>query len=72
MDGLVIYRIDVGDFVSVNFHTSRTTLSHRATVLSKPCATGDSWIFKDEESGQIHYVSEGCTISKLESDAKEV
>lgn len=56
--------IKEGDIVSVDFHNSQLTLCCKATVLSMPCATGDSWIFKDEDSGRIYYVSEGCTVSK--------
>lgn len=59
-------RIEVGDIVVVNFNGSRYTLCSRAEVLNIPCATGDSWVFKETESGMIHYVSEGCTISLLQ------
>ena len=62
--------IEKGDIVSVNFNNSRVTLSSRAEVLYHPCATGDSWIFKDIESGEIHYVSEGCTISFEQPNAQ--
>lgn len=56
--------IKVGDIVIVNFHNCGFTLSSNATVLGRPCATGDSWIFKDNDSMDIHYVSEPCTITK--------
>lgn len=56
-------KIKVGDTVAVNFHCSQSTLSHAAEVLHVPSATGESWVFKDQR-GAIHYVSEGCTISK--------
>ena len=58
--------IEIGDCVSVNFNGAQITLCHRATVEHIPCATGDSWIFKDNDTNQIHYVNEGCTVSKIE------
>ena len=58
-------KIHVGDLVHVDFNNSRFTLCHEAIVLYKPTATGDSWVFKDKRTGEIHYVSEGCTITKL-------
>jgi len=57
-------KIEKGDIVKVHFHGAQITLTHRATVLNVPCATGDSWIFKSE-SGQLYYVSEGCTIELI-------
>lgn len=59
-------QIEKGDTVTVNFNSSQITLCHRAEVIYKPCATGDSWIFKDLDNGDTHYVSEGCTITKHE------
>lgn len=59
-------RISVGDTVSVSFHGGQCTISHRAKVLYMPCATGDSWRFEDLDTGDIHYVSEGCTVTKKE------
>lgn len=56
--------IEVGDRVAVNVHNGQFTVAHRAEVLYKPCATGDSWHFKCMDTGAIHYVSEGCTITK--------
>ena len=55
-----------GDVVAVDFNGALFTLTHRAVVLYKPCATGDSWVFEDTESKAIFYVSEGCTITKLD------
>ena len=60
-------RIKEGDVVQVDFNNAQVTLSRAATVVACPCATGDSWVFRDKETGFIHYVSEGCTISKRES-----
>lgn len=57
-------KINVGDTVRVDFNGAQTTLCHRAKVIYIPAATGDSWIFADEDTGAIHYVSEGCTVSK--------
>lgn len=58
--------IERGDIVSVTFNNSQYGLSARAKVLYTPCATGDSWRFKDIATGDIHYVSEGCTITLIE------
>lgn len=60
------YRIKEGDIVRVNFNNSQFTLCYSAVVVAMPCATGDSWIFRDPDTGLIHYVSEGCTITKGE------
>jgi hypothetical protein len=60
--------INKGDHVSVNFNNAQFTLCSRAIVEHVPVATGDSWIFTDNDTNQVHYVSEGCTISKLEVD----
>ncbi len=61
-----VERIEVGDTVHVDFNCSKFTLCHEAEVLYVPRATGDSWQFKDTTTKQIHYVSEGCTITFLE------
>lgn len=55
------YKIQEGDTVDV----SRNSLLvyANATVLYIPWRTGDSWVFKDQ-FGDVHYVTEGCTISK--------
>jgi hypothetical protein len=58
-------RIKVGDKVHVDFNNTQTTLCHEAEVLWSPTNMGESWIFKDTTTGLVHYVSEGCTISKL-------
>jgi hypothetical protein len=63
-------KIEIGDVVSVNFNNAQTTLSFNATVLAIPCATGDSWVFRDDATRYIHYVSEGCTISKKISNSQ--
>lgn len=62
--------ITENDIVSVNFHVSRWTICHRAKVLHVPCAIGDSWHFEDLDTGDIHYVSEGCTITKRRSNGQ--
>ena len=56
--------IKVGDIVSVGFNNSQLTLCRKARVDHVPVATGDSWAFTDLETEDVHYVSEGCTISK--------
>ena len=57
-------KINKGDKVAVNFNGAQLTLCFEATVRSIPCATGDSWVFEDCQTGDIHYVSEGCTVTK--------
>jgi len=56
--------IQENDVVRVNFNNIRLTLCKKAKVLHTPCATGDSWHFEDLDTGDIHYVSEGCTVTK--------
>lgn len=56
--------INVGDIVTVSVHGGQYTIAHRAQVLYIPCATGDSWHFKCLDSNKLHYVSEGCTVTK--------
>ena len=56
--------INIGDTVRVDFNSAKSTLCKSATVMHKPQATGDSWIFHDDDNGFVYYVSEGCTISK--------
>lgn len=56
--------IEVGDVVVVNFNGAQITLCHEAEVKHRPMATGDSWIFRDLRTGEVHYVSEGCTVTK--------
>jgi len=58
--------IEIDDIVKVNFNNSQFTLCRQAKVLSIPRATGDSWVFLDLDTGEIHYVSEGCTITLIE------
>ena len=56
--------IKKGDRVVVNINNAQMTLTRDAEVLHMPCATGDSWIFKAWDTREIHYVSEGCTVTK--------
>jgi len=58
--------IEVDDIVMVSFNNSQFTLCKEAKVLGIPCATGDSWKFLDLDTLQVHYVSEGCTITLIE------
>lgn len=58
------YSLKNGDIVSVNFNNAQITLCHEAELISYPCSAGDSWVFKDVRTGFLHYVSEGCTVSK--------
>jgi len=65
MKGIEIMgEIEKGDIVSVSFHNVQMTLIKHALVLHVPCATGDSWQFKDTGSKDIFYISEGCTVMK--------
>lgn len=63
--------IDTGDTVHVDFNNTQFTLCSKAEVLYTPCATGDSWVFKDLKTFQIHYVSEGCTVTLIEKKQKK-
>jgi hypothetical protein len=56
--------IQVGDKVFVNFHNCEFTLCADGEVVHIPNATGDSWVIKDSKKGFLHYISEGCTITK--------
>ena len=56
--------IQENDIVYVNFNGIQMTLCSRAKVLHVPCATGDSWHLQDLDTGSIHYISEGCTVTK--------
>lgn len=53
------------DTVSVNINCALMTLSPRALVLHIPRGTGDFWIFSCLNTGELIYVSEGCTVTKL-------
>jgi hypothetical protein len=64
------WKIKEGDLVQVDFNLSQHTLSKEAEVLRIPCATGDSWIFRDMLTKTIYYVSEGCTITKFSHSSK--
>ena len=70
MEHKMKHTIEAGDIVSVNFNNSKFTLSKRAEVIFTPCSIGDNWVFKDIETGDIHYVSEGCTISFEQPNAQ--
>ena len=59
-------KINVGDTVHVDFNGAQTTLCHSAIVLCAPDGNGDFWVFKNNQTNEIHYVSEGCTITKQE------
>ena len=58
-------KIKIGDFVKVDFNAARFTLGFNLEVISMPQASGDSWIFKDNLTNEVHYISEGCTITKM-------
>ena len=64
--------IQVGDIVQVDFNNAHITLCRNAIVRHKPVATGDSWIFEARDTGYTYYVSEGCTVSRKNSESTEV
>ena len=61
-------RIKEGDIVSVSFHSQKFTLLNRAEILHIANATGDSWQFREQSTGRIYYISEGCTIRKIKGE----
>jgi hypothetical protein len=61
--------ITEGDTVSVEFNNSMVTLCKAAEVVYVPVAEGDSWIFKDYLNNKTHYVSEGCTVTRIDHPA---
>jgi hypothetical protein len=56
-------KIEKGDIVHVNFNNAQFTLCSEARVESIPSCIGDSWIFYDLKTGELHYVGEPCTIT---------
>lgn len=60
--------IKPGDTVSVNVNGGMSTISHSAELLHMPVATGDSWIIRDVATGDVSFISEGCTITKRGQD----
>lgn len=56
--------ITKGDIVRVTFYNANITLARKAEVLHVPQKAGESWIIKDTEDNNIHYINEGCTITK--------
>lgn len=58
--------IKIGDIVWVEFNNAQITLTKSAEVIHMPADIGDSWVFRAFDTGYIHYVSEGCTISKVD------
>lgn len=63
-------KLEKGDIVSVSFNNARFTLCHEAELIYRPCATGDSWIFRELITDTLHYVSEGCTVTLVRPRAK--
>ena len=59
-------KVEIDDIVRVNFNNSQFTLCKQARVLGLPQATGDSWRLFDLDTQELHYVSEGCTITLIE------
>jgi hypothetical protein len=62
------WKIQEGDFVRVDFNNAQFTLVSRGEVLGYPWATGDSWKIRDTKTGDVHYISEGCTHTKLKKE----
>lgn len=61
-------KLEINDIVHVDINNAQMTLCHKARLLRIPAATGDSWIFRNMQTGQLHYVSEGCTVSSLKKE----
>ena len=61
--------IESGDVVRVNFNNAQITLCKRAKVWAVPFSTGDSWQLEDLDTGEIHYISEGCTLTLIRDEA---
>ena len=56
-------KIREGDIVSINFNNAQITLTNAAEILYAPYQMGESWVVRDLDTQQIHYISEGCTIT---------
>lgn len=61
-------KLELTDVVSVNFHGSKFTLCRKAILIKFPVGVGDSWVFKDVDTNQIHYISEGCTVTSIKEE----
>lgn len=61
-------KIECGDLVSIDFNSSKFTLTNGARVIYIPCIPGDSWIIRDEHSRDksLIYINEPCTITLRE------
>ncbi len=59
-------RIEIGDIVRVDIHGGHCTIAHAAEVKYMPCHPGDGWTFRNVHTQEIHYVSEGCTVTLKE------
>jgi hypothetical protein len=64
-------KISIGDIVQVDFHVSQSTLCRYGKVQYIPNATGDSWIIENLNTGEVYYISEGCTITKRSDSQNE-
>ena len=62
------HKLELTDVVSVNFHRSKFTLCRKAILIKFPTTAGDNWIFKDVDTNQIHYISEGCTVTSIKEE----
>ena len=65
-------QIQEGDIVKVKYYSQMWTLTDNGKVLNVPVSTDDSWIIEDMDTGDIHYISEGCTITKPERSKSEI
>lgn len=59
------------DIVSVYFTSIQYALVKRGIVHHVPCNVGDSWHIEDLNTGDIIYISEGCTVIKKKEDNVE-
>lgn len=62
------WQIKIGDIVNCYSHQGQCTICRKAVVLAISGGPGDSWVFKETHSdgNYIHYVSEPCTITKVQ------
>lgn len=59
--------LTIGDYVCVNFNNSKYTLTKKAKILKLKLSDNpaDYWILEDYFTGEIYYLNEFCTITKV-------
>lgn len=58
-------KIMKGDIVRVDFNNSQFSLINKGKILNRFV---NGWEIEDLITGDIHCITEGCTVSKLESE----